>query len=88
MQYMGVTFSFMFDVFMFHQTFTGLEVLGVCICLVFSLITAIYKHMLSKQQAVQQTSQEEKLLTADSARKTTVEEEAAAVDDSDFKRMK
>lgn len=49
MQYSGVFFSFMLDIFIFNQLFSGLEVLGVCICLLFSLITAIYKHYFAKK---------------------------------------
>ena len=41
---MGVTFSFLFDILVFKQTFTDFEVLGVLVCLFFSFITAVYKH--------------------------------------------
>ena len=44
MSYAGIGFSFLIDIYAFNLEFTGLEVLGVCICLVFSLATAIYKH--------------------------------------------
>ena len=43
LSYMGMGFSFLLDVYVFHFTFSGLEVLGVGICLAFSLATAFYK---------------------------------------------
>lgn len=62
MQYSGVAFSFMLDVFLFNQVFTGLEVLGVCICLFFSFVTAIYKHWWATPAKKPVASEEENLL--------------------------
>ena len=43
MSYFGIGFSFIFDVLIFDISFAPLEVIGVCICLFFTLVTAIYK---------------------------------------------
>ena len=43
LSYMGMGFSFLLDVYVFHFSFSGLEVLGVSLCLLFSFATAIYK---------------------------------------------
>jgi len=43
MSYFGIGFSFFFDVLLFKITFTPLEIVGVSICLFFTLLTAIYK---------------------------------------------
>lgn len=34
----------MFDILLFNITFTNMEVVGVCICLLFSMMAAMYKH--------------------------------------------
>ena len=43
LSYFGLGFSALLDVYLFHFNFSMLEVLGVVICLVFSLATAVYK---------------------------------------------
>ena len=42
--YFGIGFSVLFDVFLFNLSFTMLEVLGVIICLLFSILAAVYKY--------------------------------------------
>jgi drug/metabolite transporter (DMT)-like permease len=42
--YFSIGFTFILDILIFNITFSGLEVTGVCICLLFSLMAAIYKH--------------------------------------------
>ena len=48
MSYSGIGFSFIVDVYLFKLNFTVLEVIGVAICLFFSVLTAVYKHFSSK----------------------------------------
>lgn len=57
MSYFGIGFSFLFDVLIFGISFAPLEVIGVCICLFFTLVTAIYKQYViapKKEEPVQQ----------------------------------
>jgi len=42
--YFSIGFTFLFDILLFNITFTSMEVVGVCICLLFSMMAAIYKH--------------------------------------------
>ena len=43
MLYIGVFYSFFIDKYLFSHTFTGLEIAGVMVCLVCSVIVALYK---------------------------------------------
>ena len=44
MCYFGIAFSFLIDLLIFKLGFTGLEIVGACTCLLFSLLAAVYKH--------------------------------------------
>ena len=48
MSYSAIGFSFIVDVYLFNLSFTTIEVLGVSICLFFSILTAVYKDFRSK----------------------------------------
>ena len=45
MGYSGIMFSFALDIVLFDLSFSAMEIVGVSICLAFSLLTAIYKHI-------------------------------------------
>ena len=53
MGYSGIGFSFFLDIALFNLSFSTLEIVGVGICLAFSLLTAIYKHITTTKKKVE-----------------------------------